>query len=393
MAEPDFLSYSWSHLAEVGALEELLRTRGVPLWRDKSGLLFGTGQEDEIRRVIGEACSGAALHLSPEALEGGVGFIPQVEVPAIADRSARDPRFFVGGLFRGYTPAEAQQALHARTGVSIANFWGKPLGEGVDTERLRNAADAVLGAYLGAVGEVSPMTIRVDTREAIPWEASDLIHLGWAPPLRHDLADVDPRVWQDTLLPALAALRRALLNAGEIEALRLRGNIHLSAAVAIGFEFRRPGRWDLQLEDREGVVWSSGPSVDDTEGWNLTPMAGVPGEGPLVVTVGTTHDIAGAVRSHRRTAGPARATLSVAPAAGAGRASVDPGRANGLAAGIAQAIRDARVRYGASETHLYLACPWPLATLVGYHLGSSGPITSFEATVSRDNYLPACRLT
>jgi hypothetical protein len=59
---------------------------------------------------------------------------------------------------------------------------------------------------------------------------------------------------------------------------------------------------------------------------------------------------------------------------------------------IAAEIARARARYGAEETHLYMACPWPFAALLGHHLASAGPVVSFEANLDRDNYYRACRL-
>jgi hypothetical protein len=89
----------------------------------------------------------------------------------------------------------------------------------------------------------------------------------------------------------------------------------------------------------------------------------------------------------------ARATLNLFPPEGSNSRSVEPAAANALAAGIADAIRASRHDYGTTETHLYFAGPWPLAALLGWHLASSGPIVSYEATEDRSSYVRACRLT
>lgn len=393
MASPLIVSYSWADSAHVERLEQMLRLRGVPVWRDRSGLGFGAPQEAEILRVIEHDASGALVYLTPAALDGGVGFIPKVELPAIYARAVRDPDFFFGALFAGHSASEGQAALHERTGIPIGAAWGVPLGDPVGDGDLARAADVVLAAYLKTL-PAGPMLLRLDTRDAIPLETPDSLHLIWAPPLAHDMAEVPQEAWGDDLAPALGALRQALLARGAHE-LVLGGRAHLSAALAIGFELRQPGPWKLTLVTDDGTTWQGGPSSGDCEGWRLNDAPGTLSDAPspLVVIVNATHEIGPVVTRHRASAGAARATLTVSPQSGPGRASVDPERANALAAGIAEAIRATRRRYSTTETHLYLASPWPLAALLGHHLASSGPVVSFESNLSRDGYLPACRLT
>lgn len=44
------------------------------------------------------------------------------------------------------------------------------------------------------------------------------------------------------------------------------------------------------------------------------------------------------------------------------------------------------------ETRLYMAAPWPFATILGWHLGSAGPLVMREASVERDSYRVSCVL-
>src|SRR5256885_10974345 len=97
MAQPVFLSYCWNELAEVDVLDDLLRWRGVPIWRDRRAMGFGDYQEHEARRAIRDDCSGFALYLTLAALDGGASrFITGVELPAMADRRDHDSDFFTG---------------------------------------------------------------------------------------------------------------------------------------------------------------------------------------------------------------------------------------------------------------------------------------------------------
>lgn len=100
--------------------------------------------------------------------------------------------------------------------------------------------------------------------------------------------------------------------------------------------------------------------------------------------VHATADVREATRASA--GGIARAELHFTPPGGADKFSVLPGDANAAAAGIVKAIREARATYGPKETRLYLAAPWPFAALLGWHLGSCGPIVMHEANLARDSY-------
>ena len=117
------------------------------------------------------------------------------------------------------------------------------------------------------------------------------------------------------------------------------------------------------------------------------------GEERLVVCLHATQDVAEAMREHRRALPPARATLHIYPPSGEpARDAVDPAQANSLAAAIAAEINCARREHQTSETHLYLACPWPLATLLGWHLSSSGRLVMHEPDVERASYRASCEV-
>ena len=100
--------------------------------------------------------------------------------------------------------------------------------------------------------------------------------------------------------------------------------------------------------------------------------------------VHATADVRGATRGSA--GGLARAELHFTPPGGPDKLSLDPATANAAAAGIAKAIREARATYAPKETRLYLSAPWPFAVLLGWHLGSCGPIVTHEANLARDSY-------
>ncbi len=396
MAHPVFLSYSWNEIDEVDQLDNLLRWRGVPVWRDRRGMRFGTYQEHMVRKAIANDCSGFALYLSQAALDAGKSrFITDIELPSMADRRDRDADFMAGAVFRDWDYGDGEHAVHDALGFSLGNA----LGSRVDPSQplapqLTEAANAILAGYLDKQRGVGPAGIVFDTRNDISWREPGLLHLSWHPPLAHAIDDCDPDCWSTALLPALHDVRCALLATGGERALRASGTPHLSAALALGYEFRKPTRFSIEMVDAAGNTWTTDHAPADIDGWSVDARPGTAGSGhDLVVAVHARHDIGATLRAHRARVGAARATLHVRPPAEAVAESIDPATASSLAAAIAEAIRDTARIYGARETHLYLAGAWPFATLLGWHLSSSGPIVSFEATADRHDYRQACRLT
>lgn len=396
MASPLFLSYSWSDDTEADRLDALLRFRGVPIWRDRRAMQWGGFHQDQVRAAIAELCSGFSIYLTPAALDqNGSRFITEVELPAMDDRRNRDANFFSGAIFAGYSAAEGSNAAQEICGFSVGATFGSSIDSGHDLDpQLRSAALAILRRYLASLEGSDSLSVFFDTRQEVPWQEPADIHLSWHPPLEHGLDNVDSRVWDENLVPALCDLNNALRAERAPSHLVVKGQPHLSAALALGHTFRAPGPWSLELVGYGGSRWLSGPREPDDCGWTFEKRAGQtgPGHDALVVRIHATHEIASAVRAARRSLPGPRATLDLHPPSDPSHTSIEPETANGLAAAAAAAIAAARAEYGAAETHLYMACPWPFAALLGHHLASAGPMVSFEANLARDNYLRACRL-
>jgi SMODS-associated and fused to various effectors sensor domain len=174
---------------------------------------------------------------------------------------------------------------------------------------------------------------------------------------------------------------------------RSTSNLHLSAATAIGWEFRQPTGFSLDL-NHQFVPCKTALAKPNPHGWRMNVEPGpADGDERLLVCLHATQDVANAMRRHCRDLPPARATLHIYPPSGSPeRTSVDPTQANDLAAAIAVKINACRTEYSISQSHLYLACPWPLATLLGWHLSSSGRLVVHEPDVERGSYRAACEL-
>jgi hypothetical protein len=378
-------------LEGADALDLALRLRGVPIWRDRRRMGWGDYKSETVQAAIGEQCSGFVLHYAEPVLDSD--FVCDIELPAMDARRRRDPEFFSGAVFRFSPLAQAGQRLRDRANVELGEPLGSRVVDGDPTEGLRAAANDVLARYLYAQLDDNVVRVQVETRDALPVESEAVLQLAWAPPLAHDADEYDHGVWTQQLQPALADLRQALTDTRAPRTLRVGGNMHLSAALALGYEFREPTGWSLQL-DRDGLSCFSDRVAPDLGGWRVVRS---PGGGDvdhrLVICVHASKNLDAAVTRHCGELAPAKIRVDISPPDGvAGRTTVTPDSVNALAAAIAAEVLHIRDAYGTTETHLYLACPWPLAALLGWHLGSCGRVVCHEAAVGRDTYRTSCVL-
>ena len=413
VARPVFLSYSWDDIAEADELDRQLRVRCVPVWRDRRDMKRSGYMEASARQAILRDCSGFELLGTPNSLPP-TGFISDVELPAMDQRARSDPSFFTGATFLQLSIGQAAALLKNTEGSRLTSTLGFIVRKGSMRAALAESAAGVLTRYVDSLGP-GPLVLHVETWDELPWRDPADLHLSWQPQgrgaerllglsrferLRSRLQDrfrrsslIPDDPWADELVPALRQLRQALVKTSKTSALQVRGKMFLSVALALGYEFRQATNWSLDL-DHPYVPCSTAPVVPELPGWtSRLESRSTRRDGTVAVLVHATHDITNAVRRHRSQAGlDTRAELHLNPQSGPSRTSVDPTAANTLAAGIAEAVRAARSDCLAQDTHLYLAGPWPLAALIGWHLGSSGRVTAFEATQDRSSYVEACQL-
>jgi hypothetical protein len=392
VAAPVFSSYSWDNWEdEVEIFDRMQYLRGVPVYRDRSEMRWGEGLEAQLLEAMLERCSGYSLYATEQALQSH--FVTRIELPAMHRRRLADRGFFAGAVFRDFDPPTGGASIHAASGVSIATAleYSKPL-----EPQFATAATQILRAYLRSQWKGGPATARLETRNGIPNADPNLLHLIWSPPLAHDADTYDGASWEGQILPALAELRSELEwavaeNDDREQTLQVSGGAHLSAALALGYEFRESTHWALALETH-GQQWKTGRERDVC-GWETRIEPGLGSGTELVVCVNVSRDVCDAVREHRRLAGPARAELHLRHPDGPGRDSLAPGDGSAVAAALAYAISGAVNTFEIVETHLFLACPWPFAALLGWHLARSGPLVSHELALDGRSYRPACRLT
>ena len=384
MARPLFLSYRHTDTGppeEVALLDRELRHRGVPVWRDVRDLFAGGQNETEARSALSEDCSGCVLYFTEEVLDSW--FITSVELDEVRRRLERDPDFFIAAIFDGVA-GEQSEALGQLTGVDPHDYQGLILPAGEDREAcLREFSADLLRRYLTTLpaGELS---VRADSWNEIAWSAPEPLQLNWSG-VDAGLGHL-PSDWR-LLKGALAHLRAALTGHQE-RRLQIAGNLHLSAAFLLGWEFRETTGWTIAAEHpRAALTTAVAPA--DPQDFSLVSRPTQNDSEELVVCVCASADCTRSVLRHRSAEHPARAQLTVFPPdARPGRQSLDRVDLMGLAAAILAAVRGLREDLGIGTTHLFLACPWTLALALGWSMASCGALIVHEAHADKSGYHP-----
>jgi hypothetical protein len=390
---PVFLSYAWEDEELADRLGLQLRLRGVPVWRDRHDMRWGAYNEEIVLEAIEHGCSGFILLLTDAVMQSR--FILDIELPAMGRRRNRDPTFFAGAVFARSQPVKTSaEELRSTSGIELASALGSPIGDERTAAELRSAAKAILHSYLRiALDDEQDPTVRIETRSAVTDTDLAQVHLSWSPPLAADIDDVGEHIWEEDLLPALSDLRGALEELTQRRRLIVTGRPHLSAALALGFEFRAPTGWTLTLR-QDGLELLTERVQPDQGEWSIVRQpSSSDGDHRLVLCLHATKDVTRAMQEHCRSTQHARVELHVRPQGDPGHLTVDTGTLNALIAAIAHEVADTRTRFGVTETHLYLACPWTMAAGLGWQLSSVGTLISHEADAARSSYRAACRLT
>jgi len=338
--------------------------------------------EKTVETAIGSECSGCVLYFTESVLESW--FIKSAELRAVKRRLERDSDFLVAAVFDGTGHEEAEK-LRAATGIDLYAHQGLPLdGESDADVQLTGFSAQLLSGYLSTQGD-GPLSARIDSWNEIAPTDGSVLHLNWA--------GVDggtgplPQDW--ALLKAAATdLRSALEKVGD-RRLELSGNTHLAAAFLLGWEFREPTGWTLSVDHARSPIEPQIVAADP-QGWSIVPRPSQNDSEELVVRVCASADLGDSVDRHRASIPAARVNLTVFPPGGVpGRTSLNEIEPNRLCAAIVEAVRSARDTYGASITHLYLACPWPMALAIGWSFASSGTDVIHSATPDKTTYHPS----
>jgi hypothetical protein len=396
-----FLSYSHRNSDEVSTFAAQLRARGIRIWRDVDDLPAGRLTENEIRRAISAECWGLTVYLTPESMTAD--FVMSVELPAAINRQQIDPGFPIVPVFRSMTPDEARAGSMAELGVDLTAYNGHIIGSDVgDTadlqHHLRLSANKVLRAYLSrAFDPMQPEHDRKPRLDLHTWpsrrnDPPPDLDLDWSRFFSNEsLPSYD--VWQSLLLPALSDVKDALAEITGPRTLCARAKARLSAALALGFIFRQPSGFNIEIE-QDGETWSTAASRSQASALRVTEADGDIRCAALAVQMCISSDVSPAVNRYVQARGrDFRARLRFEPQGGPGRSSVPDGQyAIDMAAQAGKRIRQACNDYRAEEIHLFASMPLGLAVLLGHQLNACGAIQCYEFENLSSSYHPSCLL-
>lgn len=379
-----FLCHPRAAAAEVHALAEALRLRGIVPWVDQQGGFgLGDAQIDTARRVIRQECFGLLLYATTDAFESD--FIRRVEMNEAIGAHDDDSAFQLVTLPRRIDFRELARLSLATYGLDLAGFASRALtSEGI------NAEDAALDAIFAEIArELLPKVLALAPRP------SDSLHLQYS--TRDRLADepADALCVDATRLFARPGavrdgerwgrLHQGLRDIKVVVAqtlgrprLQVQGSKHLTAAFLLGYAFPSTA-FELDLRVKHGV-WATDcrPATDlpiavDLRGGSVSSTS-------LHVEVSTLHQpVAEAVRRYiRQTGRPPLATirLTVSPAAYEGVMD------NAVAVAISHRVRQEVAQIVGcqpiQQIHLFAAVPQALATMIGQRLNGLPSVQLYE---------------
>lgn len=381
---PVFISYRRSPWArEVMKLSAALRRRGLRTILDVSDPepLAGRAQYDELRRIILEDCEALVLYMTRNVPESSC--VWQLEIPAGLEAFDRGNFTFLP-VFRDVSPSEVRsfhphgRRLSAFAGVLVAPE--EQTGETaicsahIETANLLLHATLTRRAQQGASG---PLVLGIRTRVSGLATGAPGLLVDWAEDYARLLVgeeDSAARVHE-----ALDDLCRAVSASG-LQHLRIVGPAHLSAGLAVGYKFHRAT--GFQLEAQQGdVYWGASGDIAPAEvrisSQRLLP--GAPDVG-LTLALSRPEAIADADAAASALHPPIGGRIVVEPHAGAGRDAVrSEAHARGIVAAATGALMEARAAWGTrGTTHVFMACPFAFATILGHALNAFGPLALYE---------------
>jgi len=396
-----FLSYSHPNSDEVSGFAAQLRARGIRVWRDVDTLPAGGLSENEIRNAISSECWGLTAYLTPESMTSD--FVMSVELPVAINKQQSDPGFLIIPIFRAMTLDQARKASVEKLGVDLTVYNGHIIGgDVVEAAGLQNhfriSANKALRAYLSrAFDPMQPEHGRKPRLDLHTWpsrrnDPSPDLDLDWSRFFSNEsLPSSD--VWQSLLLPALNDVKDALTEITGPRTLCTRAAARLSAALALGFIFRQPSVFNIEIA-QAGETWSTAASRSQATVLRITEAGGDIHSAALAVQLSISADVSPAVNRFVQARGrDFRARLRLEPQGGPGRNSVPNWQyAIDMATQAGARIRQACNEYNAEEVHLFASIPLGLAVLLGHQLNACGAIQCYEFENLSSSYHPSCLL-
>jgi hypothetical protein len=341
------------------------------------------------------------LFISPEVEQSPV--IRNVEVPKIIKRAEAADGFFVvplaaGGLDYKAAAEAASNHLSAQN-LSDWNMHKIPAAT-LSPARAAEVAGRVLVQRLQAVHRQLPrgVSLRVGlfVRRAPPFEPGTALALDWSERFSDKEATGD--TWQNTLLPALERIAKAVHRHAPGRAIEAFGLPTLPAAAALGCAFLSTSGlrafWRQVAATRGDQLWTVAEQREDS-GFRAQILSKDPSARDIAVLVSVADDTEPVFAAYQKNIPRLRALVHVRRPGAYPHVIYTPGQASDVAHLVQNGMRTARREYGEIGTvHLFMAVPAGLAMMIGQLLNTFGSVQTYEhVTVDGSGqYRPAALL-
>ncbi|MGG6269687.1 SAVED domain-containing protein [Leptolyngbya sp. AN03gr2] len=238
---------------------------------------------------------------------------------------------------------------------------------------------------------VAPLSLWIQGWKQRSFEGVPTVELDWT---EHFDLEVFPRriasqkIWDEQLFPSLDEAKKFFPMGSVID---VRGQMPLSAAIAIGTKFLEVEGYTLQVLQRtsgRNLLWKSSAQRSDVK-FHVIEEAGQPGENLLLMLAVTGSEREAAFRLFQ--SGKFDAVVCAEPVSGTGEDAIaSDGDAVALAISARRLVRECRDRYGARCVHLVLFCPVGFALFLGMRSRFEDVLTyEFDG---RQGYLASVRI-
>lgn len=369
-------------------LVQELRLRGVTMLRDLEHFRAGRSTNASMT----DAISGnlVVAHLAEQALESTAVMDKELKPALRSYNETGKPLVVLVAHGLGETWDKVDDRIAGRLPAAISARWGKvyPESEPIAEEECAAIAAHAINSHFGAGRGPGDGC----------WELT-LVTRGTPMPSPGLLVDAtaivggrEPRCgnaeeWT-RIYAGIEDLAAALHAHGRRRRLDLTPQCHLTAAVAVGYAFRRACGWTMCVRDRGGVACDQGP-LRVFDRFIVPPVEdGRAGDDRLFVELAVGRRIDRAVETLIAKTGVPHARLRIRLDDGADLAPEEMAPA---AAAIADLIKRERERLGVQSVALLMAAPAALAALLGAELNALGAqLDLYEHAM--DGYVPTLSL-
>jgi hypothetical protein len=382
-ADPVFISYRQSDGTDITAeLAWLLRSAGIPVWRDRDDLPPGD-TEARLEQAIDDGLAGGVFIITPDIIKSTV--VQQVEAPRLIALHQANEVFALGianAVERApdkidYDAPDTLLKLASETLSGVDQHpSGRPgllvLTRKLLRHRITHHRDRV-------AANDNTLNLSIQTRNAAQvWDRTGhQLDIRVRPSDHEKLPDADGlRDLKDTI----GLLPDAITRAGA-QRVHVHGGAHLSVAFALGAALPSSRIGELQVTDQRHDVWASTHEaqladpphlVTTAHGTNPTP----PTTGRPSVAVYLDLRPERSDTAFDRFLDENQHTLTAwEHLTHPGDNLIDPNTAGDIAAEAAARIRTLSNTNQNAQVHLLLRCPFPIAVLVGRLLNTLRFIT------------------